>query len=83
VELLLAHGADPNSHIDSSGSATYAARTRELRALLVAHGGTLDTYDLVWLGEDDEVVRSCVRRSEFRECRLRRCVCGRVHAGQT
>ena len=57
VELLLAHGADPNSHIDSSGSATYAARTRELRALLVAHGGTLDTYDLVWLGEDDEVVR--------------------------
>jgi ankyrin repeat protein len=57
VELLLAHGADPNSHINSSGSATYAARTRELRALLIAHGGTLDTYDLVWLGEDDEVVR--------------------------
>ena len=57
VELLLAYGADPNSYIDSSGSATYVAKTRELRALLFAHGGTLDTYDLVWLGEDDEVVQ--------------------------
>jgi ankyrin repeat protein len=57
VELLLAHGADPNSAIDSGGSATYAARTPELRALLVAHGGTLDAYDLVWLGEADEAVR--------------------------
>jgi ankyrin repeat protein len=57
VELLLAHGADANSYIDSSGSATYVAQTRELRALLFAHGGILDTYDLVWLGEDDEVVR--------------------------
>ncbi|MBI1850329.1 MAG: ankyrin repeat domain-containing protein [Planctomycetes bacterium] len=60
VELLLAHGADPNSHIDSAGSATYAARTPELRAVLVAHGGTLDPYDLVWLGEDDEVVRRVI-----------------------
>ncbi len=57
MELLLAHGADPNGWIDSSGSATYAARTPGLRALLVEHGGTLDTYDLVWLGEDDEAVR--------------------------
>ena len=57
VELLLAHGADPNGGIDSSGSATYAAATPELRALLMANGGTLDTYDLVWLDEDDEVVR--------------------------
>ena len=57
VELLLAHGADPNSYIDSAGSATYAARTRELRALLMSHGGMLDPYDLVWLGEDDEVIR--------------------------
>jgi ankyrin repeat protein len=60
VELLLAHGADPNGHIDSSGSATYAARTPELRALLFAHGGTLDAFDLVFLGEDDEVVRRVV-----------------------
>ena len=57
VEQLLAHGADPNGSIDSSGSATYVARTPELRALLFAAGGTLDTYDLMWLGEDDEVVR--------------------------
>jgi ankyrin repeat protein len=57
VELLLEHGADPNGGIDSSGSATYAARTPELRALLLARGGRLDAYDLVWLGEDDEVVR--------------------------
>jgi ankyrin repeat protein len=57
VELLLDHGADPNAGIDSSGSATYAARTPELRALLMACGGRLDAFDLVWLGEDDEVVR--------------------------
>jgi ankyrin repeat protein len=60
VELLLAHGADPNGAIDSAGSVTYAARTPELRALLVAHGGQLDTYDLVWLGEDDEAVRRVI-----------------------
>jgi ankyrin repeat protein len=57
VELLLDRGADPNGGIDSSGSATYMARTPELRSLLMARGGTLDCYDLVWLGEDDEVVR--------------------------
>ncbi len=57
VELLLAHGADPNGYIDSSGSATYVAATAELRSLLFAAGGTLDTYDLMWLDEDDEVVR--------------------------
>jgi ankyrin repeat protein len=57
VEALLAHGADPNGSIDSAGSATYVARTRELRAMLLARGGTLDPYDLVWLGEDDEAVR--------------------------
>lgn len=57
VELLLAHGADPNSHVDSAGNAVYAAKTPELRALLMARGGTLDPYDLVWLDEDDEVMR--------------------------
>ena len=57
VELLLDHGADPNGSIESSGSATYAAKTRDLRALLLARGGRLDTYDLVWLDEDDEAVR--------------------------
>jgi ankyrin repeat protein len=57
VELLLAHGADPNAHVDSAGNAVYAAKTPELRALLMARGGTLDPYDLVWLDEDDEVMR--------------------------
>ena len=57
VELLLAHGADPNSHVDSAGNAVYAAKTPELRALLMARGGTLDPYDLVWMDEDDEVMR--------------------------
>ena len=57
VEQLLAHGADPNGSINSSGSATYAARTPELRAFLLANGGILDNYDLIWLGEDDEVLR--------------------------
>ncbi len=57
VELLLDHGADPNGYIDSSGSATYVAQTPELRALMFAHGGTLDAFDLVWMGEDDELLR--------------------------
>jgi ankyrin repeat protein len=57
VELLLSHGADPNGWIDSCGSATYSAKTPELRSLLFAHGGHLDPYDLIWLNEDDEAVR--------------------------
>jgi ankyrin repeat protein len=57
VELLLAHGADPNGHSDSAGNAVCAANTPEIRALLEAHGGSLDPYDLVWKNEDDEVMR--------------------------
>jgi ankyrin repeat protein len=57
VELLLAHGADPNGHSDSSGNAVYVAKTPEIRTLLEARGGTLDPYDLVWKDEDDEVIR--------------------------
>lgn len=57
VELLLDHGADPNGYVNASGTPTWAARTPEIRSLLLSHGGTLDCYDLVWLGEDDEVVR--------------------------
>ena len=57
VELLLAHGADPNGFVDSAGTATFAARTPALRAFLTSHGGKLDPYDLVWLGDDDEVMR--------------------------
>lgn len=60
VELLLAHGADPNSDVDTGGSAVYAAKTPALRALLQAHGGkqrSLSPYDLVWMDQDDEVMR--------------------------
>src|SRR5262249_5449942 len=57
VELLLAHGADPNGYVNAGGNAVYAARTKEIRALMFAHGGTLDPFDLVFLDEDDEVVR--------------------------
>ena len=65
VELLLRHGADPNAHVDSGGNAVFAAaRFPEIRALLEAHGGTLDPYDLVWLDEDDEVVRRVVADPE-------------------
>lgn len=57
VELLLSRGADPNGHSDSAGNAVYAAKTPEIRALLEAHGGSLDPYDLVWKDDDDEVMR--------------------------
>ena len=53
VELLLAHGADPNAEIDSSASATWVAATPELRRVLIEAGGALDPYDLIWLGEDE------------------------------
>ena len=56
VELLLKHGADPNGFVNSSGTAMFVARTPEIRALLKAHGGTLDPYDLVWLDEDEQVL---------------------------
>src|SRR5258705_417904 len=57
LELLLAHGADPNGNVDSGGSAIYAAKTPALRTLLLAHGRRLDPYDLVWMGQDNEVIR--------------------------
>jgi ankyrin repeat protein len=56
VELLLAHGADPNSDIDSGGTAVWGA-SPELRPLLIAHGGTIDSYEGVWMDEDAEVLR--------------------------
>jgi ankyrin repeat protein len=57
VELLLAHGADPNGFVDSAGNAIFAAKTKEIRALLAAHGGKLDPYDLVWMDEDEAAVQ--------------------------
>ncbi len=57
VELLLSRGADPNGHSDSGGNSVYAAKTLAIRALLEAHGGSVDPYDLVWMDKDDEVMR--------------------------
>ena len=57
VELLLAHGADPNSGVDSSGVPVSAAATPEIRALLVARGGTTDPYDTSWIDDDAELGR--------------------------
>jgi ankyrin repeat protein len=64
VELLLKHNADPNGFVNASGNAVYAAKTPEIRKLLEAHGGFLDPYDLVWKGEDDEVMRIVTERPE-------------------
>jgi ankyrin repeat protein len=57
VQLLLAHGADPNGHVNAGGNSMFVAKTPEIRALLERHGGTIDPYDLVWKDEDDEVLR--------------------------
>ena len=59
VRLLLAHGADPNGMVDSSGSATFIASKPKVRDLLIAHGGTLDSF-LPWTGRDDELVRRAI-----------------------
>ena len=64
VELLLKHHADPNGFVNASGNAVCAAKTPEIRKLLEAHGGFLDPYDLVWKGEDDEVMRIVTERPE-------------------
>ena len=63
VELLLAHGADPNGFVDSGGNATFAAKTPEIRALLKAHGGQIDPSDLVWIAGDDEVMQAVTEAS--------------------
>ena len=57
VELLLQHGADPNGFVDSGGNAVFAAKTAQIRRLLFDHGGYLDPFDLVFMREDDEVMR--------------------------
>jgi ankyrin repeat protein len=64
VRLLLEHGADPNGFVDSAGNAVFAAKTPEIRRLLMEHGGYLDPFDLVFLGEEDEVMRTIASRPE-------------------
>ena len=57
VELLLKHGADPNGFVDAGGNAVFAAKTSDIRQLLIEHGGYLDPFDLVFMREDDQVMR--------------------------
>jgi ankyrin repeat protein len=57
VTLLLDHGADPSACVNAGGNAVFAAKTPALRRLLIDRGGTIDPFDLVWLDEDDEVMR--------------------------
>lgn len=64
VQLLLQHGADPNGFVDAAGNAVFAAKTRKIRQLLMEHGGNLDPYDLVFLGADDEVMRTIAERPD-------------------
>ena len=61
TRLLLEHGANPNAWIDASGSATYAAADPQVRDLLLEHGGTLDPYDWVWLGEHDRALEQITK----------------------
>ena len=57
VELLLKHGADPNAGVNAGGNAVFAAKTPDIRKLLMDRGGYLDPYDLVWMDDDDEALR--------------------------
>jgi ankyrin repeat protein len=58
VEMLLAHGADPDEDEDSSASPLgWAADTPDIRALLVAHGAGLGAYDTSWIERDDQSLR--------------------------
>lgn len=57
VKLLLAHHADPNSAVDSSGNAMTSTSSTAIRALVGAHGGTIDPYDSRWADDDAELAR--------------------------
>ena len=59
--LLLKRGADPNSYIDSCGSAVFVAKDHDLRNLLLSHGGTLDAFGLVWEGDFDGLMAMAKR----------------------
>lgn len=59
AEVLLRHGASPNVHVDSSGSAVYSAyshRQWEMVALLRRHGGVVSP-DIACIYRQTEVVR--------------------------
>jgi ankyrin repeat protein len=59
AEVLLSHGADPNVHVDSSGSAVYSAYSHkqwEMVDLLRRHGGVV-TADIAAIYRQTDVAR--------------------------
>ncbi|MBL8213407.1 MAG: ankyrin repeat domain-containing protein [Bryobacterales bacterium] len=63
AELLLDRGADPNVHVDSSGSAVYSAyshRQWDMAALLESRGGLL-THDIAALYRRTDVIRQLLQ----------------------
>jgi ankyrin repeat protein len=59
AEILLAHGADPNVHVDSSGSAVYSAFSHkqwQMVDLLRNHGGEV-TADIAAIYRQRDVIR--------------------------
>jgi ankyrin repeat protein len=59
AEILLAHGADPNVHVDSSGSAVYSAYSHkqwEMVDLLRQHGGEVSA-DIAAIYRQTDLIR--------------------------
>ncbi len=83
VELLLAAGADPDSHLDSAGNATYVARTPELRAPLIRERRNARPLRSGLAGRRRRGGAPRGGRPRLGECRLRRSARGRFHSGQT
>jgi ankyrin repeat protein len=65
VDLLLAHGADPHSDIDSGGSALFAAKTPEIRAMLAARAGEASSTHTISSGKT-RTTKLCVALRQIR-----------------
>jgi ankyrin repeat protein len=66
AKILLARGADPNVHVDSSGSAVYSAYSHkqwEMADLLRGHGGEV-TADIAAIYRQTELVREMLARGK-------------------
>jgi hypothetical protein len=66
AEVLLEHGANPNVHVDSSGSAVYSAYSHkqwELAALLRRHGGVVSA-DIAGIYRQTDLARQMLQDEE-------------------